>query len=161
MTARCPLPARASVRDLLTDLLDRRVTVTKGALQTLSDERPSLAATYLRDDGTPAATAVCDLPLANATGAAIGMVPPAEAAQELATGRLDGDLAEFFQEVVNIFAKLLNSPSTPHVRLVDVLPVPGRVPAGVAGILRGPAERADYDVTVDGYSAGKLTVLLG
>lgn len=161
MGLRCPLPMRSSVRDLLADLLDREIKVDRGALQVLEEGRAAFAASYIRDDGAPAAVCVCDLSLAVGSGAAIGMVPPAAASAEAAAGELVGDTEEFFREVVNVLAKLLNSPTTPHVRLDAVYTVPGEVPAAVAAVVLAPAERADYRVAIDGYGVGRMTLLVG
>ncbi len=155
----CPLPVRASVRDLLADLLGRSVTVDRGDPQVLAASRPAYAASYVLDAGTPTALCVCDLALASRAGAAIGMLPASEATEQIEANALTGDVEEFFREVVNILAKLLNSPTTPHVKLAGVHPVPGPVPAAVAAVALEPADRVDYTVTIDGYGSGALTVL--
>jgi hypothetical protein len=81
------------------------------------------------------------------------------AREELETGALTGDLEEFFREVVNVLAKLLNSPTTPHVRLGEVYRLPGPVPVAVAGLVLEPAARDDHRVTIDGYGPGSMTFL--
>ncbi|MTV27367.1 hypothetical protein FTX61_18390 [Nitriliruptoraceae bacterium ZYF776] len=157
---RCPVPARASYRDLLRDLLGRAVTVRPGPAQQLTEDAPSYLACYRFDDGEVAAVAVADLSLGTAAGGAIGMMPPAEARAEVAeAGKLDGDILEFFQEVVNVAAKLLNSPSTPHVVLREVLTVPGEVPEDLAEVVLQPRVREDWRVDVDGYGDGAVTLL--
>jgi hypothetical protein len=154
-----PVPVRASVRDLLADLLGRRVSVTDAPPQVLDPAAPALAASYVRDDGTPVAVCVCDLRLAGSAGAALGEAPPDDALAQIEAGRLEGDVEEFFREVVNILAKLLNSPATPHVRLGEVLPVPGPLAAAVAAVVLEPGARVDYAVAVEGYGTGTLTLL--
>ena len=153
------LPVRASVRDLLTDLLGRPVQVRDAAMQVLDPAAPSLAASYVLDDGRPAAVAVCDLSLAGLAGAALGMTPSDDAAAQIATGKLGGDFEEFFREVVNVIAKLFNSPSSPHVRLAEVRPVPGPLPAPVAAIVLEPGARVDYRIDIDGYGSGTMTLV--
>lgn len=156
-----PTPVRASVRDLLTDLVGRPVTVTTAPVAIgLDPERPSYAATYRCDDGRAAAMAVCDLDAALALGAAIGMTPRADAEAEVGRhGRLAGDLEEFFREVVNVLARLLNSPTSPHVALREVDVVPGEVRADAARVARRPAARLDVQVQVEGFDPGTLAVL--
>jgi hypothetical protein len=156
-----PVPVRASIRDLLSDLVGVPVAVSEAsAPQELSEDRPAYAATYRFDDGRIAAMTVCDLGVAMATGAAIGMMPRSEATQEVAEhGRLVGDLEEFFREVVNVFAKLLNSPTSPHVVLRSVDPVPGPIQADAARLALRPGVRQDVRVEVQGFDAGVLTVL--
>ena len=155
-----PVPVRASVRDLLRDLLGAQVVVRDGTLQELVDARPAYLATYRRDDDEPVAAAVVSQAAAVAMGAAIGMLSPAEAAEQLDERQvLTGDLEEFFREVVNVFAKLLNSPTTRHVRLADVVPVPGAVPQDVADVVLQPRVRVDWAVDVDGYDSGLVTLV--
>lgn len=154
------MPARASFRDLLRDLLMRGVSVKPGPAQELTPARPSYLAGYRFDDGGAAAVIVSDLSLSTAAAAAIGAMPPQETAAEVAAaGKLDGDLFEFYQEVVNVTAKLLNSPTTPHVVLRDFLPVPGEVAEDLAQLATTPAVRQDWTVNVDGYGEGILTIL--
>lgn len=162
MAVLCPVPPRASVRDLLTDLLGQQVSVSEGAPQILAKERPAYAAVYRRDDKSVAAACICDSRMALASGAAIGMMPADEAQAELeTTGTLDGDLYEFFREVVNVLAKLLNSPSTPHVVLSEILVVPGEVPKDVADVVLSPRIRMDIAVAVNGFDPGVATLVVG
>lgn len=160
MSARCPLPARASFRDLLRDLVGQPVTVRPGPALVLDRARPSYLAGYRFDQGGAAAMAVADLTLAAAAGAAIGMMPPKETLAEVTeAGALDGDLLEFFHEVVNVAARLLNSPSTPHVVLRSLDAVPGEVAEDLAAIATQPSVRHDWTVTIEGYGEGRLALL--
>lgn len=155
----CPLPVRATVRDLLADLLGRDVQVAVAPPQTLDSGRPSYAATYEWDDGGVAAVTIWDLPLAAGAGSAIGMSPAEEVGDAVEAGALSEDLREFFHEVVNVVAKVLNSPETPHVKLRSLDAVPGEVARDVAELVLEPGARQDLDVTVDGYGKGTLTLL--
>ncbi|MFA9446393.1 hypothetical protein [Egicoccus sp. AB-alg6-2] len=154
------MPARASYRDLLRDLLGRTVTVRSAGGQQLDPARPAYLAGYRFDDGSAAAVAVADLSLATAVAASIAMLPPVETRTQVeAAGALDEELLEFFHEVVNVAAKLMNSPTTPHVVLREVTAVPGDVAEDLAGIATTPQRRQDWQVTVDGYGEGVLTLL--
>lgn len=160
MSVRCPLPARASFRDLLRDLLGRSVQVRPGPAQQLQEGAPAYLAAYRFDDGTAAATAVSDFCLSAALAAAIAAMPPRETWEEIqAAGSLEGDLLEFLHEVVNVSAKLMNSPTTPHVVLRELAPVPGEVPADIAALATDPRVRHDWTVTVEGYGEGGITLL--
>jgi hypothetical protein len=157
---RCPLPARASFRDLLRDLLGRGVEVRPGAPQELDPAQTSYLAAYRFDEGDVAALAVTDLRLSVAAAASIAMMPAGESwatAQE--GGKLDEELAEFLHEVVNVSAKLLNSPTTPHVVLREHLAVPGEVDDDIAELATSPQVRHDWQVAIDGYGEGTVTFL--
>lgn len=149
------LPVKASVRDLLQDLLGRSVTVEEGAAQTL--ESPALAAVYGPNDGAPAAVAISDLPFASAAAGALGSMPATALEEQVGAGELDEDVSEHFRRVADAMAKLLNSPTTPNVALKEVHQVPGEVPADVAGVVLEPRVRVDFVVDVDGYGPGTLT----
>ena len=158
--AAVPVPVRATVRDLLRDLVGARVTATEDGQQVLSEERSSYLSVYRRDDGTPVAATIVDLTAAAALGGAIGMMSAADVEEALGdASALEGDLYEFFAEVVNVFAKLLNSPTTKHVRLDGVLPVPGDVPPDVARVVLEPRTRIDYTIEVEGHRRGILTLV--
>ncbi len=160
MSARCPLPARASFRDLLRDLVGQQVTVRPGPPLALREDRPSYLAGYRFDAGGAAAMAVADLTLAAAAGAAIGMMPPKETLAEVEeAGALEGDMLEFFHEVVNVAARLLNSPTTPHVVLRSLDPVPGEIAEDLAAMATAPSVRHDWSVTIEGYGEGRLVFI--
>lgn len=161
MPVSTPVPVRAAVRDLLTDLLGCAAQVTEGAPLELTAERPALLAVYRRDDGSPAAACVSDQDFAVRAGAAIGMMPLAEAMPGDPAAGPQGDVLDFFHEVMNVMAKLLNSHTAPHLVLGEVLRVPGRVPPDVADLLTRPRHRADYRVGLAGYGAGSVTLLAG
>ena len=156
---RCPVPARASYRDLLRDLLGRPVEVRPGPAQQLDEDASAYLAAYRFDDGEVAALGVTDLPLAAIAAAAIGMAPPAEVQESAASGSLGEEPLEFFHEVVNVAAKLLNSPGTPHVVLRELTAVPGDVPDDLFELATAPRSRHDWRVSVEGYGAGTLTLL--
>lgn len=155
------MPPRASVRDLLADLLSQPVSVAGSAAQQLDGGRRAQLAVYRLDDGTTAALCVAELELAVAAAAAIAGQPASAVTSATRQGDLDGELAECFRETVNVLSRLLNSPTTAHVTLAGVHAVPGQVPADVARLALAPAARADYRVTVEGYGAGTLTFLGG
>lgn len=156
----CPLPTRSSYRDLLRDLVGQAVTIRPGPDQSIRSDRPSYLASYRYDDGGVAALVVVDQQLAAMLGAALGMVPAAEVREHVGEdGRLDDELREFLNEVVNVAAKLLNRPASPHVALHELLEVPGPVPTDVAGLATEPTTRHDWLVEVEGYGDGVITLL--
>ena len=147
------------VRDLLADLLGQEVQIAAAAPQNLDTARQSYAATYVWDDGGVAAVSIWDLPLAAGAGSAIGMSPADEVTDAVEAGALSDDQKEFFHEVVNVLAKVLNSPETPHVKLRSLDVVPGEVPRDMAELVLEPSARQDLGVTVNGYGQGTLTLL--
>ncbi len=160
MSARCPLPARASFRDLLRDLVRQPVTVRPGPPLELREDRPSYLAGYRFEAGEAAAMAVADLTLAAAAGAAMGMMPPQETLAEVEkAAALEGELLEYFHEVAGGTARLLNSPTTPHVALRSLDPVPGEIPEDLAAMATSPSVRHDWAVGIEGFGEGRLALL--
>lgn len=154
--AQTPIPTRAAVRDLLSDLVGLPVSVAEAAQQQLDGTRPAHGAVYRRDDGAVAAVCVLDPDLATAVGAGLGAVAAHDAVTP-APGVPEGDLEEFLREVVNVLTKLLNGPGSPHVVLRELRRLPGPVPADEAAVVVNPRDRADYRVRIEGYPHGTLT----
>lgn len=160
MSVRCPEPARASYRDLLRDLLGRTVEVRPGNEQRLRTDSLAYLATYRSDEGEVAALTVADLSFASAAAGAIALLPPVETRTTVEeAGVLDEEMLAYLHEVLNVAARLLNSPQTPHVLLRELLPVPGEVPPDVAAVATTPRTRHDWTVRVDGYGEGTVTLL--
>lgn len=152
-----PLPPTAAVRNVLTDLLNRRVTVVPGDPQQLDPACKASAATYRDDDGQVAAVCLWDLTLSTAAAAAMGKMSAMRASSLVADGELAGELPELFYEVANVVSGLLNTTPAPHSVLHAVHAVPGPVPADVAAVVRNPGRRVDYEITMEGFDPGTMT----
>ncbi len=159
MAGATPMPVRAAVRDLLTDLLGRRARVSSAPPQGLTAEQPALCGIYRLDDGLPVAVFVGDQDLAARAGAALAAMPLEEALPSDPAAGLAEDVRDCFKEVLNVMTKLLNNPTAPHTVLREVVALPGRVAADVAELISQPGQRSDYRVEVDGYGEGTITLL--
>ena len=73
-------------------------------------------------------------------------------------GELPLEVLENAREVLNILARLLNSASTPHLRLASTVVMPSVVPRDVQRLLTQPAHRRDFAITIDGYGGGRAAV---
>lgn len=156
MAGRYPLPVQEDLRDLLTELLGREVSVVR-AEQPVEPLQGAVA-DYLTDEGTVAAVVVCDLAFACRAGAAITLIPPPAAEDALAAGALTPTLTENLREILNVTARLLNSAQTPHVRLRAVHGPGSQAPSEVVRLASQPADRRSFDVDIQGYGPGRLTV---
>lgn len=161
MAAHYPVPIQEDVRDLLVDLLGRGVAVDKVRSLELSDDAPAAVAEFVDDDDRTACLCVIDGRFAIRVGAALVMVPSNVAEEDVAKGTLPDNHLENVREVVNIFGRMLNSASTPHVRLADLHVWPGELPTGVQSLLDGPEYRRDFVVAVEGYGEGRFSLLVG
>ena len=152
------LPNIKDVRDMLTDLLGKDVTM---APSTPVDPTQKVGIGVFTDDSTrTAAVAVADLKLAAYCGAAIGLVPAGGAEAAIEDGELPKSVGDNFTEVLNILSALFNAPGHPHLRLYASY-VPGEAPpSDVAALLRTPGGRLDLGVKVAGYGDGGLSFIL-
>jgi hypothetical protein len=161
VVAHYPVPIQEDVRDLLVDLLGRGVAADKVGQLELDEEVPAAIAEFVDDTDQTACLCVIDGAFAIRVGAALVMVPSTVAEEDMKSGELPERHLENVREVVNIFGRMLNSASTPHVRLAELHRWPGEVPPGVVGLLDAPEYRRDFVVTVEGYGEGRFSLLVG
>lgn len=156
----CPLPPREAVRQLYNTLLQRGVVVDRAA-PTLDPTLgvPMAIAAYTVDGGRIAAVGLWDLPLAAATSVSMAVMPERVVGETLTAGAMDEALREVFHEIANITTKLLNSPTTPHVVLRGVDHAPTPLPRDTLALLDNPVARLDYEVRIDGYGAGQMSMM--
>jgi translation elongation factor EF-Ts len=160
-TAVPPVPIQEAVAEFVGALIGMGVAAGKVTPPTLEPDGSHVIATYVDDLGRTAAVITADLPFAAATGAALAMIPAAAAAEAVKDGRLSETLLENYREVANMTTSLLNTPHTPHLKLVDVWPSDHPdLPAEVWEILAAPTKRREYAVTIDGYGSGHLGVAI-
>jgi hypothetical protein len=160
MPANFPMPTPERVRDVLADLVGRDVTVAPTRAVELSADRAAVVAEYQSDSGAVGVVCIADLRLTNALAAALTMVSPNVVEDAVAKKTIDEPTIENFREIVNIMASLFNCAHTPHLKFGEVRKVPSELPAATALLLESPRGRRDYDITIDTYGTGTLSVLL-
>lgn len=148
------VPIQEDIRDLLGDLIGRGVAVERAS--PLAD--PPLVAVYVTKDDKVGALCVCDIPFAILAGAALVMVPAAGAKDRAAEGDLGDTDLELAHEVMNVLARVMNTPSTPHLRLAG-FHHRHDLPDEAAPLLAAPAVRKDFVATIEGYGEGRLGLL--
>jgi len=154
------LPNPKEIRDLLTDLLGREVTLSPSAPLAPTPRTPCTIGVYVDDALQVTAVVSFDLALSAHAGAAIGLVPVAGAEAAIEEGTLNDTLRDNVYEVLNIGASLFNPEGATHLRLYDVhhagAPVPGDVLVKAVTLGR----REDLAVQVAGYGSGRLSYVL-
>ena len=156
----CPLPTREAVRQLYNVLLGCQVTVDRGKVSLQPHLGvPMVVADYVVEGGRIAAVGLWDLPLAASSAAALAMMPATTVGECQTAGRLDDDLLELFHEVANITTKLFNSASTPHIVLRGVQQAPASLPRDTRALVAAPVARLDYDLGVEGFADGVMSLL--
>lgn len=160
MPAHYPAPIQEDVRDLLGDLLGRGVAVDKTSKLEMEDDACGLVGVYATDAGELAALAIIDGPLGARAGAALSMVPQNVADESIKKNELTDTLVENVREIVNIFARFLNSSKTPHVRLVNTVLLPNTLEDKVRALFLAPEFRRDFAVQIEGYGSGRFSILV-
>jgi hypothetical protein len=154
------LPHPKEVRDMFGNMLGRDITVAPCDPYTpVMTDRHSVAV-YVDDQNQMAAVTVLDLPLSVWVGAAIGLVPPGGAEDQVDEGELSRPVRENLYEVLNIFSALFNKPGAPHLKIYSMHAPGEAVPSDVALLVKSIGNRLDLDVTVAGYGSGKIGVVI-
>jgi hypothetical protein len=153
------LPSADFLRRLLGELLGKQVTVSAAHAEPLDPEAPAVVGVYESDDGAVVALCRCEVTLATAAGAALTLAPPSVVEEAARTGAMPEAVVDNTREVLDVSARMFNNPGTPRVRLRELRVTPGELPAEAAGILQEPGRRADFDLQVEPYGDGRMTVL--
>jgi two-component system chemotaxis response regulator CheY len=117
---------------------------------------PCVSVTWVDDAGALRYAAFCELPLAAALGAALGLRPAATVAEMIRTRTVSEPLRPDVREVFNVLSRTYNDCGSVHVRLSDISfpPTPSLAPARK---LETKSTRLDYAVQLQNYGTGKLT----
>jgi hypothetical protein len=154
------LPAAKEVRDILSGLVGKDVTVSPGAPVTPEPGKPVSVAVYVDPQMAVNALCVMDLAASAYTGGALALLPPGgcqDAVDE--DGELSEMMVEALHEVVNVVSALFNVPGAPHSKL-HKLYAPGEdLPGDIAGMLAN-FNRLDLAVDIPGYGKGALSLVL-
>ncbi|MPR00095.1 hypothetical protein GB931_19655 [Modestobacter sp. I12A-02628] len=154
------LPAPKDIRDLLTDLVGREVTVAPGEPVMPTPREKSSVSIFVDPQLKVLAVCVMDLPLSGWTAAALALLPPGGVQDAVADGELYPMHVEALYEVVNVLSSIFNTPGAPHAKL-HALHAPGEtIPLDVLGIASSLGNRIDLDATVAGYGKGKISIVL-
>lgn len=154
------LPQPKQLRDLLTELLDREVTLSPSGPFAPGPNAPTSVAVYVDDALRIAAVVAADLPFSAWAGAAIGLVPPGGATACVEDGKLTDVLAENLYEVLNIAASVFNMPGADHLKLHALHPAGPPLDPQIRLLTLTLGRREDLAVDVAGYGTGLLSVIL-
>lgn len=154
------LPTPLEVRDLLTGLLGRDVSLQPGSPLAPRPADPVSIATYVDDSLIIRATVACDLELSAALGCAVALLPAPQVTDAVEANALTDALAENLYEVLNVLAATFNVPDAPHIRLHALHPATGPAPVDARTRVLALGRREDLLVDVPGFGAGRLSIVL-
>lgn len=150
------IPETGELGTQIGSLVGKTIKVSKSDGPNSFDESCHTARYLTRDDKL-AALCQFDLPVAAYLGAALAMIPAGVAQEAAKEGDLGDNLTDAFSEVANIMAGLLCIDGAPHVRWVSIQKTLGDLEDDSKATVENPCRRIDIDI--DGYGAGKLTIL--
>ncbi len=154
------LPSFEQVDEYMQALLDRRVESKKGAPYLPSLKAPGIVGVYFNEQGRPAAVCMMSIAFAAASAAALTRIPPTVSAESVKRGRLEANLLENANEVLNIAVNLFLMAGGPRISLKSVHPVPPALPAPLMAMIMKPPQAIHADVLIDGYNpVGKLSLI--
>jgi hypothetical protein len=160
MVAHYPVPIQEDIRDLLGTLLGKAVEVGKVSKLEFEEGDAGVIAEFVTDAGSTDALCLVDAAFAVRASGALIMIPVPAVEQKVARHQIEDDDVEVLHEVVNVLSKLLNSASTPHLKLEGMHRVPGELPEGVNALLAKPEFRRDFAVFIEGYGEGRFSLLV-
>jgi hypothetical protein len=154
------LPAAKDVRDMLSGLIGKEVSVSPGAPVTPEPNRPVTVAIFTAPDMSVNALCVMDLGASAYTAAALALLPPGGAQDAVEEDKeLSPMLLEALHEVVNVLSALFNTPGAPHSKLNRLVADGEDIPGDIAGMLAN-FNRLDLALEVPGYGKGALSLVL-
>lgn len=142
-----PLPIQEAVRDTLGDLLGRTCSVSKAA----SPTEVAFLGVFSDKNGNTVAGLGGDFAFSAFSAAALAMVPPGTAREQVEAQELDETLKECFYEVTNVLSRLFNGESVSHLKLTAL--VEGSDPR-VRELESGASRH--FDVLIDGYGHARV-----
>lgn len=154
------LPQPKQVRDLLTELLGREVTLSPGAPYAPGPDTPASIAVYVDDQLQIRALIACDLTFSAHAGAAIGLVPVGGSEAAIEDGKLTDTLAENLYEVLNIAASMFNVAGADHLKLHALHPAGPPLDPQLRISTLTLGRREDLAVSITGYGDGVLSIVL-
>ena len=154
------LPAAKDVKDMISGLVGKEVSVSPGAPVTPEPNRPVTIAIFTAPDMSVNALCIMDLAASAYTAAALALLPAGGAQDAVEEDKeLSPMLLEALHEVVNVLSALFNTPGAPHSKLNKLVPDGEDVPGDIAGMLAG-FNRLDLTIEVPGYGKGALSLVL-
>lgn len=154
------LPRPKQVRDLLTDLLGKEVTLSPCAPFVPGPRQPTSIAVYADDSLRITSLIACDLRFSAYVGAALALVAPAVAEEAVEAGMLDPTLAENLYEVLNIASSMFNATGHAHLRLHRLHPAGVALDPMVRAQTLTLGRREDLAVQIAGYGTGQVSLVM-
>ena len=120
---------------------------------------PATIAVYTEDSLVIRALLLLDMPLSAYVGAAIGLVPPGGAAAAIEEGVLPDHQGQHRRGAQHRHLAVQRR-NAPHVRLYAVHPAGDEMPGHMQMLALTLGRREDMKVEIQGYGAGRFSIVL-
>ena len=147
------------VAKLLTQILGRGVTARPVPALPLLSPAPKVVAAYEEDGRSLASVCVCDLNFAVHASAALLLTPVDAAEESIELGTCDPALLDALVEIFNIGRRWFQTEGR-HIDSPRLYATPDPLPSRVSAAMASPKHRVDLEVTIAGYGAGHLSVVI-
>jgi len=154
------LPDGDQIAETVSGLVGRDVSADKCDKLDLSAAGPYLYGVYMQTDGGKvAAISISELKLGAYAGAALSLIPVGAANEFIKKKKLDEEMFENYEEVINVSAALFNLPDIPHVKLRAAHEKLDEVPEDALPLIEDYKSRVDVSVDISDYGSGKMAIV--
>jgi hypothetical protein len=157
-----PLPIQEVLKDFFVDLLGKGAAASKAKEMKLNPDSDRKLVVSVWEDKWNRIGAICvaEQMMAAIAGAALVMAPASSLGDIEKSGELPENLLDNYNEVVNILSSVMNQTEAVHLRLKQTFQFPDEeLPKDLWAVVEAPSNRRDFDLTVEGYGSGKLSIL--
>ncbi len=152
--------APKKVANLLRELFGRAVKVDTADLLTMSPQSTNWVAVYTGNDGKTVGVCVCDLAFAANASAALCLIPPATAKENIASRKLEPSLAENLREIMNVCSQLFVASDSGRITLQSVTSAAQCSSEDVKKMVSAPSQKCGMKLSIEGYGDGMVSLLI-
>lgn len=157
--ARVTIGSQSFGSELITKLLDHLVNqkiMTRPGPAFPATLKPGMTCTWVDDEDQLLYVGVCEMSLAAALGAAIGLRPASAVSGLIQSGTIPEELRADAREVFNVLSRAFTDAGSVHVRLLDIAFAPDPMLEQVMSLNANAPGRMDFKITVGQHGAGRL-----
>ena len=120
---------------------------------------PGVTCTWIDDENKLVYGGLCEMSLAAALGAAIGLRPSSAVSSFIKDGGIPEELQPDCREVFNVMSRAFTDAGSIHVRLAEISFAPQPAIQAAVDLNANATGRMDFKMTVGEYGAGRLALV--
>ncbi len=151
------LPQPADISQLFHNLVGRATKAAAVPAAPLTPQTKGVFALFADGAGAIVGVMHFDLKLACSAGAALALIPAGIAREGVTKGVVPEGILDNTKEVINVARTLIGGGA--QLKRID-LALPTPIPPELDALMKKPVARADLNVEIQGYDAGRLTILV-